>query len=532
MMSLTLDEPGKSDQAAAAEAWVGAPVSLHFVLAPDHIAAFAAHVAEVSGAAPVESEFRVVCLDTRDDAFARLGLCHGLKSIGGPARQSGWHKFVVPLSAATPKPSRRLLKQTLDSGRIIAVARVETERRRWPLRFPTCRAEVSLDSSTVLMGGTQMLLASVTFSSKVPTADFFRFVADICDPARLRLSAETDLLRVTRLRGSRAPQYAPAFDAKLSAAMTAAEGFRAIAAACFEQFLLNEAAIRGSREREAVHQCRVALRRFSACRRFFSAFLTGGDDDAIRRDFKELRGRLRKARDLQVLLGDVIAPAVTVDSPKGGKALIREIEMKRDAAETELSESLRRPETAALFLRFALWLHAGEWLRAEDEERTHERMRPVVKYAERKLDAENRKFLENCHELTEMSDEDRHRMRIRAKNLRYAAEFLRPLARRDAARTRYRAFHAPLKELQTVLGDWNDILMARRFFSTFAAEAEDQAATIEGEKPVRRAGRPALTAGNALAKRITALPDSDFRERCVKACQALRDAKPFWSKLG
>lgn len=533
MMTLTSDEAEKSNRAATEGAWVGGPVTLQFVLAPEYAAAFAAQIAGLSGAAPVESEFRIVCLDTREDTFARLGLCHGLKSTGGPARQSSWRKFVVPLSVATAKPSGRALKQTLDNaGRIVAVARVESQRRRWPLRLATCRAEVSLDSSMAIVGGSQMPLASVTFTSKAPSLDFFHLVAEICDPAKLRLSAETDLLRVTRLRGSKAPQHAPAFDTELSAEMSAADGFRAIASGCFDQFLLNEAAIRGSRDREAVHQCRVALRRFSACRRFFSAFLAGSDYEAVKKDFKELSGRLRKARDLQVLLADVIAPAVTVDAPKGGKALIREIEGKRDAAEAELVESLQRPETAAMFLRFALWLHAGGWLRDEEEDRAHERARPLVKYAERKLDTESRKFLEGCAALTEMSDEDRHRMRIRAKNLRYDAEFLRPLARGKTARLRYRAFLAPLKELQTVLGDWNDILMARRFFSTFAAEAKDAAGAGDEEKPGGKARRPALAAGRALAKRIAALPESDFRDRCVKACHALGDAKPFWSKLG
>lgn len=534
-MTVTSDEPEKSDEAAAAQAWVGGPVTLHFVLAPDHVAAFAHRIAELSGAPPVESEFRIVCLDTRDDIFARLGLCHGLKSTGGPARQSSWRKFVVPLSVATTTPARRVLKETLDdAGRIIAVARIETQRRRWPLRLGHCRGEVSIDSSMALVSGKQMPLASGTFSSKAPTADFFRLVAEVCDPAKLRLSAETDLLRVTRLRGSKAPQHAPAFDAQLSAGMTAADGFRAIAAACFDQFLLNEAALRGSGDREAVHQCRVALRRFSACRRFFSAFLAGADYEAIKKDFKEVRALLRKARDLQVLLADVIAPAVTVDAPKGGKALIREIETRRDAAGAELAEVLRRPESAALFLRFALWLHGGEWLRDEDEKRARERSRPLVKFAEKKLDAMSRKFLESCPVLAEMSDEDRHRMRIRAKNLRYGAEFVRPLARGKIAKARYRAFLAPLKELQTVLGDWNDILMARRFFSAFTQEAEGEtaAAAKEAETPAGKTRRPALAAARALAKRIEALPDSELRDRSLKACQALKEARPFWSKLG
>ncbi len=39
-----------------------------------------------------------------------------------------------------------------------------------------------------------------------------------------------------------------------------------------------------------------------------------------------------------------------------------------------------------------------------------------------------------------MSDEERHHTRIRAKNLRYAAEFMQRLAEGKAAKERYRAF--------------------------------------------------------------------------------------------
>ncbi len=57
------------------------------------------------------------------------------------------------------------------------------------------------------MNGKQIALAAVTFSSKAPSDDVFSFINAACDEEKLRLSAESDLLRVFRLRGSSVPQH-------------------------------------------------------------------------------------------------------------------------------------------------------------------------------------------------------------------------------------------------------------------------------------------------------------------------------------
>lgn len=528
-MDAAPDDPSEPTAPAPAKPVTPASLDLHFVLAPEKTGHLAETIDRLSGVAPTLSEFRIVCLDSRDDAFARLGLCYGLKSNGGPGRQSAWRKFVAPLSKATPKNARRALKELLqESGRILAVARIETQRRRWAFRLKESRAEVILDHSTVQVNGKQIALAAVTFSSKVPSDDVFSFINAACNEEELRLSTESDLLRVFRLRSSSVPQHIGSLTPELSASMDAAAGFRAIAIACFDQFLLNEPVIRAAGDREAVHQCRVALRRLSSCFRFFSAFLAGADFEAIKQDFKELRTLLRKARDLHVLLADVVAPAITVDPPAGGKALIRELEIQRDAAQAELAALLQNPRSAALFLRFALWVQTGEWTKDADPERGRKRSQRLVKFAQRKLSKMNAEFLESCSHLAEMSDEERHNTRIRAKNLRYAAEFLQKLAEGKAANERYRAFLKGLKDLQTVLGDWNDILMARRFFTQFIEDASKE----DDPQAAARGKRSALSAAKVLASRISTLPDTDFRDRSAKSCQSLLAAKPFWDKLG
>ncbi len=514
---------------------VARAVSFRFALAPEDGDAFAARLEQLSGVAATNTVIDTIILDTPDHAIAGSGLGFGIRRSGDAGGRRGWKKFVTPLSSATPKAARRGLNRSLRRADAISVvARVETRRRLWELRFGECRAELWVDLSTGQMNGKEIAVASAIFASDAPNADFCHFVTAVCDPERLRLCAESDLRRIYRLCEGALPAHVTAFAPELDADMDAAAAFRVIATACFDQFLLNEAAIRATGDREAVHQCRVALRRLSACLRFFKAFVAGADYEALWQEFKELGADLRKARDLDVLIADVLAPALAHDPPSGAKVLMREIEARRDKAHADLAAMLRRPAAAALFLRFAIWLQIGDWTCSADPKSQRRRFMPIVKYARREFAALNRKFALRCLQLPQMEQEERHRTRIRAKNLRYDAEFLKTLARRQTARKRLAAFIDAVKGLQTVLGDWNDVLMARQFLNSLALEDKGKPeGEVQGEaKMPAKPKRPSLAAAaEALRQRIEAIAETEFNERSAKACQALGDAKPFWTKL-
>jgi CHAD domain-containing protein len=513
-------------------------VSLSFVLAAEDADGFAARLNRLSGVGAANLASRTVYLDTPDHAITGLGLGFGIRRRN-TTKRSGWKRFVTPLSAATPKSARRRLNHSLRCAAAISVvACVETQRRQWLLRFDDCQAELRLDCSTAQMNGREVAVASASFTSNAPNADFFQFVAAACDPEKLRLSAESDLLRIFRLnhdgfglKQSKVigplPPHLTAFAPDLDAAMDAAAGFRTIAMACFDQFLLNEAAIRATGDREAVHQCRVALRRLSACLRFFSDFVVGSDYEALWQGFKELGAHLRKARDLDVLIADVVAPALAFRPPAGATALMRELEARREQAHADLVGALCAPASAALFLKFVIWLQVGDWMHSVDPKSRQRQIMPIVKYMRREFATLNHKFVLRCCELSTATQEERHRTRIRAKNLRYDAEFLETLARGKTAMKRLRVFIQTLKTLQTVLGNWNDIVMAHRFFIAFGAEAKGKAKMVTKTK--RRSSL--AFAAEALSQRIGSMSETEFREKSSKACQALVKGKPFWTKL-
>ncbi|MHB8886502.1 MAG: CYTH and CHAD domain-containing protein [Methylovirgula sp.] len=510
-------------------------ISLHFTLASEDVSRCAESLDRLSGVKATHEQIRAVYLDTPDYAIAGLGLAFGIRRRSGTGKYGGWKRFVEPLSPATPKAARRARASCLRQATAIdVVAQAETQRWLWSFFCGGTLIEARLERANIVMNGKTAVLGSLSLRCDAPNAAFLRFVAEICEPDRLRLSAASDLARAYRLCDGPSASYVAAFAPNLDADMDAGAAFRTIATACFDQFLLNEALIRATGNHEAVHQCRVALRRLSACLRFFSGFIGGTDYETLRADLKKLGTYLRDARDLDVMIADVIAPKLAADPTCGANALMCEIEARHKMAHADLVAALCAPSSAALFLRFALWLEAGDWTGFTDQKSVKRRHEPIAKYAREKFEKMHGKFVARCADLGEMDKDDRHRTRIHAKNLRYDTEFFTGLADSKSARKRMLAFIHAVKSLQTVLGDWNDILMARQFLSGFGQTTgtESEPKTNAEKTAASTATNSPTTAANALAQSIENISEAEFDEKTTKACQAFGKLKPFWTQLG
>ncbi len=431
----------------------------------------------------------------------------------------GWVRCVEPLSAATPGEARRWLGSFLhrrDALRSLHVLfQIETQASRWHLRAGEADVAVRVECARVSANRSQTSLATVTFLCEAEPLDFFRLLAEIS--AKLRLSAEEIALRGYRFCAILRDSHVTAFAPKLTTSMDAATAFRTIARACVDHFLVNEVAVRKQRDREAVHQCRIALRRLSTSLRLFSSLVSGPGRAVLRSDLKGLKAYLQKARDLDVLIADVIAPAIGDTPPDATARLLRSVEARRDAAYGELIAALSAPETAGLLLRIVGWIEAGDW--SLDPERDDRRCEKIPRFAERELAKAARKFKERCARLEEASQELRHQIRIRAKNLRYGSEFFEALIATPhgkPARKRFRAFVAALRDLQTVLGRQNDVRMAQRFFASLAQKV--------GAESAERAAIETLVASIDAS-------ETEFRRKARKARRALAEIKPFWSEL-
>jgi triphosphatase len=520
-------------------------ISCRFELDPQNCDWLLANLVAVGAQATDETKDFALYLDTPEAAIGNHGLALGMHRAGelssddvktavakatrGQGAPRGWTRFIEPLSAATPVGARRWLQSFLRrrNTKQSVSFQIETRCSRLRLDKDGAETEISLERARITANRKQALFAILNFTCESGSGDFFRWVADVCDPAKLRMSSEELALRGYRFCGNLRDSHVTAFAPKLVANMDVTTAFRNIARACFDQFLLNEAAIRLRRDREAVHQCRVALRRLSTSLRLFSSLVSGGGLDDLRPDLHQLATHLQKARDLDVVIADAIAPAIGVDPPDPAKELMHVIEGRRNSAYDELIVALSAPQTAKLFFRLVAWIEAGDW--TFDPEGEAVRREKIGTFVERKLAKASRKFKERYDKLEEADQEERHRIRIRAKNLRYSAEFFEtlvvPKATHDkkAAYRRFRAFISALKDLQTVLGRENDVRMARRFLTSLTQEIE--------RGLVADMGTAALATIQSVAARIEGLPEAEFQKKAERARHALGKAKPFWSEI-
>src|SRR5262245_12837748 len=149
------------------------------------------------------------------------------------------------------------------------------------------------------------------------------------------------------------------------------------------------------------------------------------------------------------------------------------------------------------------------------------RTRPIAPAAADERRRRWKRILKRGRHLDALDPERRHKLRIQAKKLRYAAEFFAgAFPRRKSARRR-QDFVACLEKLQDALGDLNDIAVHEEMSKRLLEDS-----TTNGN---RRGGRAhkAFAAGRLSGReeaRVAAV-----RKDAEQAHADFGKAKPFWS---
>jgi triphosphatase len=263
--------------------------------------------------------------------------------------------------------------------------------------------------------------------------------------------------------------------ADLAPDATTRDAFRAIARDCLAHLQANAPALTVARLPEAVHQTRVALRRLRAALSLFADVVGDEARDGLRADLSWYAGALGEARDLDVFLESGLADAATADKARERRALAYE-----HAIAAASSDRARR-----LVLDVLAWIETGAWADGAELDR------PAADFACDLLERRRGKLRKRSRRLTHRSPEERHRIRIAVKKLRYAAEFFGGLFTGKKARRRRKAFIAACAEFQERLGDLNDRAVAAALIGDLGgAEPEPEAADDEEAlAAAKRAGR-------------------------------------------
>lgn len=430
------------------------PALLRFGLAPGGLAALRRHdlIARRRGRALKSS---LALLDTADRRFAAAGwLCLALDDAEGK------RIVTLPVSGVPLGPAPALEDvgelETLAEGTQSGQSHSLRDGHRKPDGTP-----IHLQAYKVQLrarGGKRHAAYEALTLQAAPEAStaLDALAADLVRDLPLRWTGAAPLVQCAAALDLIEPQPLRAtgldFDPPPNA--SAAVLLAAIGRHCLAQFDGNLLPVLRDRDAEGVHQMRVALRRLRSAIGVFSALLDDSALNPLLDDLRWLGGPLGRKRDLDVFLTETLAPLRSLpDAPKRLQHLATVLEDRRAAAQEALDSALNAPRLAAMRLALNRFLAAVESGDAAVLADPAVAAAPAAEFAADILRRRRKKVKALGNRHAELDVPELHDLRIRAKKLRYAAEFFRPLF---GHRKGSRRFIAAVAHLQDCLGMLND----------------------------------------------------------------------------
>jgi triphosphatase len=463
---------------------VGREVELKLEVRPADLARLARHprLLELAEGRPVRRTLRSVYFDTADLALWRSGLvlrvrADGRRRVVGVKTRGVVRGGLVmreeretPLAGGAEDPRRvatsslfasiaeprlrRAVERAAGGARL--VPRVETRVRRSTLRLRlgTAAIELALDEGETRAGRQRLPIRELELELlSGPTRLLFDLALRLAADVELRPSslgkAERGFARLLgeEAQPTRAEPVALEHDASVEAVL------RTVFGECVRHLTANQLAAERGADPEGVHQMRVGARRLRSALRLFDEWLPAHTTQALSDELRWLGRELGRARDLDVFAGELLRPlAGSRPDDKGLAALLEAAEAARAGAYAAARAALSSRRYALLVLRLGRFAEGPPSRRgglAALRAPALPAVRRLLRHRAARLQALGER-------LDQLSPHELHRLRIRAKRLRYAIELVGALfGEKDSTRAARR-----LAELQDALGHLNDLTSA------------------------------------------------------------------------
>jgi inorganic triphosphatase YgiF len=509
-------------------------VELKLLVAPDDLVRIDRHpaVRALRRGSGRRQTLATVYYDTPDSDLARAGVAlrvrrDGARSIqtlkGGGGAAAGLHARdeiewdlagdAPDLAALDATPYAELFARRKVRGRLRPVFTTRFERGVRTLAFPDgTAAELALDRGEIRAGGKTAPISEVEIELKGgDAARLFALARELARDVPLRLGHAAKAERGYGLAGgTAAPRKARAV--ALEESMSAGAALSRVAMACVAQMQANEDGVREGRDPEYLHQLRVGLRRLRSC---LGLVALGSSREAVAPLVDELRwlgGALGPARDWDVFLTETFPPLARQFGKTPGLASFRARAGRvRRAHDAVARDALASPRYTALLLAL------GEAFVGDGPSRLARAATaaapgldaPAGTFAAVVLDRRDRRLRKRGRGVPQAPPEARHRVRIAAKKLRYAAEFFASLYP-DKRVARY---VEALEDLQDILGALNDAAVVDRLLAEVASGG----------------GQPTPPGVDGLVRGwVTAVAQQELA-RFRRAWRTFADARPFWA---
>jgi CHAD domain-containing protein len=377
--------------------------------------------------------------------------------------------------AKQPPPAAvDLLRAYVRSESVGPVTRLKTLRRTVILRDADGRPAVEVvDDEVSVMDGRRLAARFRELEVEVGDQTPPGALEHVLDRLRAAGAGEPDPTpKYVHALGPLALGTAEVHVTDLPSGATAGDVVRQALAASVIRLLRHDAVIRLDVDPEGVHQARVATRRLRSDLRTFGALLDPAWATKLRDDLAWVADKLGAARDADVLLDRLrgrVARLSGVDS-RATTRFLSGLADARERARADLMAAIAEPRYVDVLDRLVAAARSPALLLEADL--------PAATVLPGLVRAPWKKLAKEVRGLDDPpTDEQLHRVRIRTKRVRYAAEAVSPLFGKQA-----RELADAAAALQDVLGEHNDAVNAARWLRQSVQGARSpQASFVAGE---------------------------------------------------
>jgi inorganic triphosphatase YgiF len=407
------------------------------------------------------------------------------------------------------KQLRKLLGAGRVRDRLAPQFVTDFERSTFPLKLRGASVELAVDVGEIKANDRTVPICEAEFELKSGSlSGVYKIARELHKTIGFTLEPLSKAERGFALVTQTPPKPRRAEKLKLNKDCTIAEAFIYIGRSCLMHLRANEPAVRGGGSAEGVHQFRVAIRRLRSALTAFRAILPASQRQQTSRDLRWIAHQLGNARAWDVFLSEVLA---AVRGQLGADQSLAAFTEAARSARADAYAAVMKTVDSARYTETLLRLEAswegGAWLAALGEKRDE----PAYDFARRALKKLQRRLNKLGDRIAELDEQELHELRIRAKKLRYAAEFFRSLFPARGTKS----FIKAMSEVQDRLGSLNDGAMVRHRL----AELEKRGDGVDPALFTRASG--VITGWNA------ACVASDLK-RLPEAWNRFADERPFW----
>ena len=441
---------------------------------------------------------------------------------GGPFERGEWEAAVVDsrpdlnradTSALEPLGIKKLRK------RLRPVFETRVQRTSYPLTRKDCDIALTIDRGEIDAGnGTLPLCEAELELKRGNRARLFEFARSIARATSGELAVKSKSQRGYELLAGENAAVAKGEAVDIAPDLPASAAFQSIGFACLKQIVANKPAILAG-DPEGIHQMRVGLRRLRAAISLFSDIVAEAELRDIKRELKWLTSELGPAREFDVFLNRVVAPLEKSHARLTGmRSLSHDLADRRDAAVARALAAVCSRRFRDLTLDLAAWLDVGGWREPRNEPSRRRCEQPIKTLARTQLTRRWKKIRKRGRMLAKLDAQARHKLRIQAKKLRYAAEFYGTVFPGKKKQKRRESFLSALKDMQDCFGDLNDVIVHEKLTTRIA-----KASAARSARPSRRLFAAGLLTGHEEArfKPLLSAAEHAFRE--------FEKLKPYWN---